>query len=662
MPRLSFNGRLAGRLAAALFACAYCMMPFSLPPDASAGMGIDSSWMIGLTQAAGQGEISGRDLFSTYGVLFQGLGRLAQGLHATGSLYDSLSILLFLQNLLAVGLLALCLFLIDRIGGHSVLFVMLMLLYLGFLQAALHRPLAALVAVLVLWRTLRAETQRRRLQGTAGAALLAFLAQLLTFDMGIFAVATGVAGLAALALLSRFGLPAPAALPRPRDLLALAATLVGTFLAANLGLGIVFALTGPAGTGVLTYWTTMLQIVQGYNYTLSSPWSLQKMPVIVLGLLALYVLGFVVRHLRRLAATDLALFLFLGAFAAVMLKSATVRADMGHIWLGVTPLVMTFLLLGRDWLGERWINPSWIWSGLLLLLLGVWAGVAIERIQLPFALLHQGIRPWQNLPGLATFAPGRLVALPKPLAESRARGGLLVFPYQDYLAALAGRPLVAPLIQAYQADTAALERLYTARLAARKRPFEVLYAFDGTTSLAFEGVQQVSRNPGIFEYLYGHFQPVVPQTPDPGYLLLERRAAPRRLAGPPLAFHPNAGGPAPYPGVILDRPAACSLVRLTLRFDYPRRTVLGRASQVAAIFSAGGVPLLQAPLVSLNGRGPFSTYVSLLPAESFRRVLAGPPGIPGVAFDRLSFVAADSSFLAFAPWAVHVDRLDCLNF
>lgn len=656
--------RWIARLAATLFACAYCLLPFLLPPDPATGAGVDSSWMIGLTQAAQQGEISGRDLFSTYGWLFQGLGRLARALHATGSAYDSLAILLLLQNALAVALLGLCLFLIDRVGWRTLVAVPLALLFLGFIQGALHRPFSALVAVLVLWRALRAPSPRRRLAGAALASFLAFLAQLLTFEMGVFALVAGLGALAGVALLGRLRLPAEGVFPPPRELGRMAGVFVGLFAAANLALGVFFAATGPPGTGVFTYLGAMRQMVRGYPYALSYPWALQFLPMLLLLLIGLYAVGFVARHARRLAPADLSLFVFLAAFGAVLFKSATVRADMGHIWLGITPLVIVFLLLGRDWLGDRPITPSPLWPGLALLFCGIWAGIAIERIQLPFEMLRQKIRPWQNLPGLATFEPSRAAPLPPSLAGEAGRGiPLLVFPYQTAWAALAGRPLVAPVIQAYQADTVALERLYVERLEAREKPFQVLYAFDQLSSLTFEGVQQVSRNPAIFEYLLTRFQPVAGQPADPGTLLLEKRPAPRPLAGRRLGFERAARAARRYPDLVLPRPEACSLVRLRLRLRYPFYTALGRGSQVAADFSSGGQPVAHAVLISLDGSGEFATWVSLLPSSRFPALWTAPPGapLPGTVWDRISFSPTDGSFLAFAPRAVEVAGVDCVN-
>lgn len=645
------------RTVAALFCAAWCILPFLLPPNPEVATGIDSSWRIGLTHAHFQGEVSGRDFYATYGWLYQLLGEAAREMHRTGSPFDSFFLLLLLENALALLLLGAALAAIDRIGWPTVAWALLMLFFLGFLQGAIHRPALALLAVVLLWRASRGATPGRRLVGAGASALLAFAAQLLSFEVGIFAVAAGTGSLLLLAALARWGRGLPPGLPAPRRALVQAAVFVGVFAAANLALAVYYGAAGPDGFGA--YHRVMLGIIGGYGYALAFPWVLPAVQTTILFLLFAYAALFVVTRARLMAAEDLSLLLFLGAFGAVAFKAATVRADADHIWLGALPLLLVFLLLGRDFTGGRKLTRNPVWYVLLFLFLAVWTGIHLDRLKLPFEMARRGVSPLALLSEFQSYRGSRDIPLPPALAERRGRPeGLLVFPYQTHLAAVAIRPLVAPFIQAYQADTIELQRIFVEHLERRREPFEVLYALDGEGSEKLERVQNISRSPVIFHYLFENFAPLPGGTA--GFLLLEKRPAPRPLA--PRAVPGNAtAGDGLYADFALVKEESCALVRLRLRLDYPALTFLGRASHVEARFLRGEEPVTRTALVALDGEHEFETWVSLLPEDRFAEIW-NEPGPAGPAWDRIRFHAMDDTLLAFAPKTVAVSRVECVSF
>jgi hypothetical protein len=648
---------LASRSAVVVLGSAFSLLPY-LAFDRNYPVNVDASWMMGLTAAWRQGEISGRDLYSTYGWLFQLLGAAADALHAgPSSPFDSIPLLVLLTlagAMAAFGAVLLAL----RLPARDIALLYLAFDLLSIHQAALLRIWVALLAALWAVRASAHPDRRARIRGAIGAAAVATLGQLLTFEVGIYAVVAGGGTLLLLAALSRRGLePREGALAPPRLYLETAAWLAGAFAAANLLLALFFWATGPAGTGLLDYHRLMLEIVSGYSYAQSLPWSMETLPTVVWLAILAYALLVPALQLRRFRADDLPTLAVLAVFSALLVKSASVRADLGHIALGSAPALLLFLLLGKNWTGRRQAPAAWI--VLLAVLCTTWPGLAFPKLQAwtPYVTGKASLpAQWREL---RIFAGAKDMPRPEALLASDPTKALLPFPYQNYWALLGPRRLFAPVIQAYQANRRHVEQIYVEKMERERGRFQILYSFDAITSHQFEGVQQVTRNPLIFEHIARSYQPVAGPPAEPGFLLLEPRAAPRDLPVRSLAFRSEPTDR--YDRVLLAVPATCALLKLSLVIDYPVLAVLGRAAPVELRLAAGDRTVLATPFFAIEGEKEFDTYVSLIDPGQFRQIWTGPPGVPGKSFDRLSFHVHDNSLFAFRPNAVKVRNLACVN-
>lgn len=647
------------RIATVLLGSAFCLLPNLGGLDRNYPVAVDASWMMGLTDAWRHGEVSGRDLYSTYGLLFQLLGGLSDRLHQPpGSPFDS--VLLFGLVLNAVSLLAFggVLLALGRLSPKGIAALYGAFLLLSVYQPVLVRLLVALLAALWAARGLESASPRRRRLAAVGAGVVAMAAQLLSFEVGPYAILT-VAGVAALlALLAWRGFrPAQGELLPPRAYLETAALAAGTYAALNVLLALLFWASGPAGLGFFDYHRAMLAISGGYSYAQALPWVMAPVPTAVWLAVLLYTGGFLVVMRRRFAAADLPVLATLALFSLLLLKSAVVRADLGHIALGSAPALLLFLLLGRDWVGRR--RAPVLWAVLLALLVTSWPFTSFHKLQAWIPLVERTAHPGRELAELRSFAGARLLPRPPALAAADPHRRLMVFPYQNYWALVSGHRQFAPIIQLYQANRRRLEQLYVERMERHRDEFQILYSFDGLTAHQFEDVQQVTRNPLVFEHIARAYQPVAGQPDDPGYLLLEPRAMPRELPIRSLPFRRQAA--AGYDQVTLDQPASCALVKLALELDYPFLMPLGRAAQIEVEVHAGDRVVLRRGLFAIEGQKEFDTYLSLIEPERFREIWTGPPGVPGKVFDRITFHPRDGTLFAFRPNSVTVKNVACVN-
>jgi hypothetical protein len=654
---------------AAVAVCAALSLTASLlqgdPPRS--GTGLDDSWQMGLAQAYAQGEISGRDLIATYGWLYQVLTRAAVLLHAGHSVFDLLPLLGFLLKGCATLLLAACLLLIDRIGWKMATLVFAVLDYAHLLTPAAVRSFTALLAMVVLYRATRAASPGQRRLLAAACGLLCLAAQLLTFEMGVYAAAGALLALPALACASHWRLTRAGGLLPAGEYLRLAGVVAAVFMAGNVAVGAIFHATAQ-GNSPISYPAELLDLMRGYTRALASPWLLPPAATVAWLLLIFYVAGFVAVNVRRLHGADLSLFSCLLGFAICLLKAVTIRSDVGHIAFGSACLLICFLLTGRRWT-DGW-RPRWLWAALLVAFLALWPPAGLDRAKAFLPLLEGDVGLRHRFSELRYARASAAVVLPQMLTGGGNRGrGLLIFPYQNYLAVAAGRRLVAPVIQSYQATTPALQRTYCERLAARRDDTQVLYALDGVVSVALDGVQNVSRTPRIFDCLYRGYHAALP--PAGGYVLLIPRPAPAALSAEALAFSAAplaaaAAGPAhaadPYPDLVLQRPAACALVRIGLQVGYPPLTFLGRPSPIELQLLAQGRSVGRAKLFALEEGKLFTTYVSLVEPGAFGDIFVDGAHVAGRSFDRLSFAASDDSLFAFRPATLAVRSLECIRF
>ncbi len=606
-------------------------------------IGPDGSWALSLAAMWEQGEISGRDFYFTYGSVSQMLARFGQWMHHSQSAYDSLPLILLSFHLTGVVLLAIFLLWIRRLNWLHTLFIYVAATFLNlFSEPTSFRVLIIMLCAAAVVRTVAAGNVKQRRAWASVCGLLCLVAQLITLELGAYAVFI----ISASFLLLLF----------KADRRSMTESLwiaFGIFMAGNL-------IIGFASRPVFAYHFYAIEMLRGYTYGMGSDWALGPWPTVALVLAVVFALGAAASLSRRVDASDSALLVSLAICSAASLKSVLIRSDLGHITQGLSPAVALFLVLGLGWPISRAMKKLWMVLFAALLLAWPWAGASAF---VHFRSVFDGTASLPAKVKRILSASSKIEeAVPPelPLAvENACSTPVLVFPYHNSIGVALGRPLVAPVLLAINAATEALQKYYVDALDRAGPDTEVLYAVDTIGSSPIDSVQSISRTPLIFEYLWHSYEPVPGQKSGAGFYLLRKRPRPKDLRIRELRFRTNHAGDQGVEA-ILDEPAACSTVRFDLKIRYPAARFLGRVTGLDVTFSKGSAAVLRSALVPIEISRVFSTDVSLAAPDHFIEIF-GPAPPPGRIFDRVRFAPRPSDWLGWPPNQVEIVSIKCLE-
>src|SRR5207302_5760843 len=304
----------------------------------------EGSSLPGLAAALQQGAISGRDFQSMYGPAVQWLAWIATGLTATRSALNAYGMITFFFCAASALLVAVMLLICDRISWQQCAIFYAFSLFLNlFFDVFDIRTVLLLLNAVVAYRIIAAATVTRQIVWATGSGLLCFVAQLVTFELGVCAAIAVVCALIVGSVLTR------------RAVVLLAVQVFGaTFAAANLVLVVVFKLTSSSYGLLFDYHNYSLEILRGYHNSMGILWELSSVKTAVLAIVALYVIGACAAAAWRSDPLDASLLASL-VFAAVMwLETALVRSDISQIVLAFTPVIVILSLLAR----MEWSSPA----------------------------------------------------------------------------------------------------------------------------------------------------------------------------------------------------------------------------------------------------------------------------------------------------------------
>ena len=622
---------------------------------------LDHSWIISLAHSLQDGQVSGRDFQYTYGVAAQVLARLAVALNPSDSaLYGFFSILLVYRSATLV-FLGLALALIKQVNWKYVWFIFLMFALLnGLFHYAAVRMLLILLTAVFLQRAMAGSDAGRRRIWAMLTGGLGLGAQLFTAELGLYLVVSATITLSAYAIFSQFrGILGRDDLRSPRCYLVTLAIIVGIWLAGNLIVSLIFKVSSPDYQRLFDYQWYTLEIIRGYNATMGLEWRPPLSFLRGLALIVLYVSIFVLSSLRRLEAEDGYLLFGLLIAALFALKGLMLRSDWGHLILAFVPMIFLLLLIGLDRFQTKYSRP--VWLAALLLLFAWWPGADFTALKHTWGLLSGEISLRSKLKQIIYYQEPLDKFLSPELTDAMSEmpGALLAFPYQNYIPIGAGRDMVAPVLQSFIAHTEALQRMYIQQLR-REDDLRVVYGLDALVSFPVDGVQNISRIPRIFEYLYRNFELQSSQTFDQGYYLLRPRAAPVEFQRHPLAYATDESQSARVV-VQLQQPAACSLVQLTMTMRYPMMWGLTHPSPVVMQFFNDDVKLKQTNVVAVETGAAFSTYVSLLDPQEFYRIFGNAPASERT-WTTLRIEPHATGPFGVSPNGVAIDAIECVTF
>ncbi len=620
---------------------------------------IDTSWIISLPHAFQQGYISGRDFQFTYGPLWQFLCWLVSFGNNSKTSFDDYGLVFLLFNFAGVPFLGLLVGLIKQITWKYALFffAFISVLQASILTMSVKYILGLIICFLLSW-SLNRPTNKARLISAGITGFCCFVGQLIILDLGIYALASCLGILLVYSLLPFFS----KRVNKP-DLLSskiymqMFGVLLGVFVAWNLILSIIFLLTSPNYSNLFLYQILSWETLKGYTYTMGwLEWGLSLSSTVILILLIIYTVVFTAYLWWKLPTNECYFLASALLFSLLSIRGATVRSDAGHILISLIPLMILLPLLGVDWLKKGRVSLHWCFALMFLLIAVPYSSFTSFTRLMTWMEGNSSLSvKWTTLTTRQT-PPTNIVSTEMIAALDPARV-TLSFPWDNYIPIGLNEKFIAPILQSYAAFTPTLQEAYVDQLERYKPSLQVIYGLDESIG-RLEEVQQISRVPVIFEYLYRNFEAKYPKLFDKGFLILQPRSTPITLEGDVLAFNTKVSDKE----FTLSTPATCSMVRLRVKINYPVTINLGRPAHLKLSFFDNKKLVASSYIVPIEPGKDFSTYFSIMDPGQFQNIFIKGKPVQTKQWDSLTLEPVTNAFLDIGPTSVVVGKLECLQF
>jgi hypothetical protein len=629
-----------------LFTVCWLFVALVRSSDPSNTPALDSSSLIGLSTLLQQAAVSGRDFQSALGPGTQFMAWFATSLTRTEMPADAHRMMAFWFAVASAVLVAAMLLLCKRLSWKdcAIVYAFCFLLNLFFNIFDFRVVLLLLSAVCAYRITAAISTLEKTIWSTA-TGLQCFLAQLITFELGLYSVCVAVFTLIAGTVLTR----------RVWNLLAIE-IVVATLAACNVALVLLFKLTSSQYALLFDYQNYSIEILRAYHNTMGIVWQLPLRQTIALIIPLGYVVGRCVVVARKGDPLDGSLLAGLTFAAVIWVKTAFVTSDTAHIVTAFTPTAVILALLATRDLRSKHARVAWLVAMLTLLL--VWPSFNLQA-PADIVQLVRGKVPLRS-------AVQNLYA-PQPPAEASViamDGGrenipILTIPFDTHLAARARRPFFAPVLETYDASTGPLERYYIEAVDKRRQQgLDVIYESAGLFPRG-DGIQSITRTPRIFEYLYRNFEFIGNQDRSTGSFELRQRREPREIPDEPLQF--SVPQQLTDSGTLrLSTASACGVIKLQVRLRYNKSPLLFRPSGVQLTMRGGGQTIWTGSVRPLETNETFTTYISPLPQATFHTVF-GPDPVAVRKWDEIEYRYQPAGLLGARPTRITVEAIQCLD-
>lgn len=621
----------------------------------------DASWTVSLPSQWQAGLVSGRDFDYTYGPASQLIAALAVRFHFAEDPLSSVPLVRIAFKLVGVLLLGGLFLMMDGLDGpRSVIGISLIWLARVPLDYPSFRPLAVLAVAGFTAHAVSAPSRNARFVWAVTAGAMAFFSQLLTGELLVYAVLGTMALIAVeatirLAAVRGAGPPGRA---RPLgEIASVAVVFVVSLALFNLILDLGFLLSAKAPYRPFSSLVALSQSIRGYAATMSIRWSLEPARTIGLAMLIAWTMAVIVWWRLRNPDTGSRVLMSWGITAGLLLKSSLVRSDLGHIVLGLAPwvvvVVTTHLFVARS---SRSSLVAFLTFGCFFT---VWPTTDLGAWREGLGVLGGSKHPVANFEHLRWFRVDPAAIAPRELIWRGPGVGppAAVVPYQNQVVVAARRPLVAPILQAYAAHSAAQQRRWVDRLALAGRDLQVVWGLDDIASIRLDNVQTTARLPVIFEHLATEYRDSGSVPASTGYVLLERRDQPVVMRRAPVDL--SRTGAEPIGGTYAAAtPQTCGLVEVTVEAEFPG---LARALQPAEIWLRlleGEDEVVATRIVPINGRDPWQTIVSVAPPQTIGTVFND--SVTSQSWDAMSVSVVAGRF-SVLPTSLEVLAVSCLE-
>ena len=613
---------------------------------------LDSSSLIGLATSLQQGSVSGRDFQSLFGPGAQFLAGAATWMTRTGSPIGAYGMIAFIFCSLSALLVAALLLVCDRLSWQdcAITYALCFLLNLFFDVFDFRTALLLLIAVFA-YRSIAAETMRLQIIWATAAGLLSFAAQLITFELGIYAVLAVISALIAGSILTR----------NVRFLLGIQ-VFVATIAAANVALVLYFKLTSTTYGMAFDYQNYSLEILRGYHNSMGILWQLPTKQTIALVLIVCYVIFRCVMLSRDSDSLDASLFASLTLAGVLWLNGALVSSDVSHITVAFTPMIVVLGLLATN----KWQSRPGLaaWALAISGLLFVWPSFNFSAPSDLVKVVRRDI----SVPA----AIASLYAPQKPLeaglvpnwatSDLSDRSGIpvLAFPYENHIAAGIHHRFFAPVLESYAASTEPMQLYYIQALdRQRAQGLDIIYGTDTDLVPHDFGIQAITRTPRIFEYMYDNFELVNSEDHSDGHYKIRERHQRRQVSLEEIRFS--------IPSQLVDsgtlklsRPSTCGLLRLQMRINYMNNLFIFRPSGIEMTLKNADNIVWKGSVRAVEPNQTFVTYVSPLPAPKFPKLFSEDP-IQSDKWDTIEYRSMPTDKLGAMARRIHIETVHCMD-
>lgn len=633
----------------------FLMMIARLPDNRHCiNLDLDCSWVIDGQAKLLQGVISGRDYYFTYGPLGQAIVSVGAILRPNVEIIDRLPLLLVGFHILTILLIVTILACIPFANWRTSLVTLVVLFAVVDFNLS-TRPLISTLSVVLIARALSTHSSYTRNLLCFLVGTLALIGQLVTFEIGPLIMIVSISLIIVVLLLRTIGnITEPSILTVNQSLRAMA-ILTSTYLIGNLLVSVLFKLSSPEVIGLFDYQYYNFELANSYSHTMVTPWVLDTTFAVVISLMLIYIISIIVISFKSISANRQYLYIGLGGLAALQLKSALIRNDLGHVVLAITPLIILFLLVTYESQAQKSFRVIGILLTLALIAAPPWAGEwikssvnSVTNLSIIRERLHM-VRTFEVSP--SEIASDELIQV------LDAQSYILNFPYENIIAVALKQKNISPIIQAYSAHNTMLQQYYINQVEKVKNQTEVIYC---TNSVLIDGVEHITRSPLIFDYLLRNFELKNNQLHLNGCVVLKPRQKPIDLPLTINNFETIKNDE--FQRLVLSNTTDCTLVRIKMSIDYPPTIILGRAAPVEVQVMHDTVQVALQRIIPIEVGEDFETYVYLKPTSTSYKLFE-PLGRADYAeqIDSLIFKSVPFGPLEVQPRDVIVKEIGCVN-
>jgi len=579
---------------------------------------LEPNWMMAIPSAlTNDGNILGRDMIFTYGPLYQLIAALGVKLHAADIAIYSFHLIELAQSITATLIISLIILLIPFLNWPDAIIILL-------LANIDIRFLLLFATATFLSKGLTSNTQKSQILWGSIAGFGAFLGQIYTFDIGIYALALILfAGVlfSILAYLSKY-----TSILDETKYLSIRQYGAITFIAfliftiCNLLLSLIFLLSSESYNDIFQYQKLSFEIARGYINTNGLTMELShQISISFLILIVVVLWAFTVGNYKRFLKYEAPYLIILLTVATIFLKHSFHRSDFIHFWMSLSAVCFYWLIAWRLLFPSRQtpVYKRAIWYATVVVL---FAFTIVQSYGLVFLNIYtkndidDGVE-------IFSFEPDKdktqdiFYSLP---AKYRTEDQLVILGIENYVAPLYGMEMIAPTIQIYAINTSELENYFVQKIQENDFP-PILYSY--ALSWDFLGyLQNGAQFPELYEFIYRYYHLASLDYLDQEYqiAILE----PREKHLPPIEWEAVRFQTAKEEDGItklnLEKPQQCSLYKIKLSMDYPVfSTLLGTPGEVEMRFiNNENIVSPDIKLISALERGkPFHIYISTLPND-----------------------------------------------